>query len=168
MQFNALPPDAQAWVYIADRPLSASVQQAVLEQLKTFFSTWKSHGRPVRGAARFWADRFLCVGAFIEGGTISGCGIDASVHAIGAVPEAFGFAWESPLKVFYRDATGAVQSVPRAVFRKMVQEQHVGSETIVFNPGITEVQALENQSFELPLKDAWHARVFRLPAATSV
>ncbi|HRR09748.1 MAG TPA: hypothetical protein PLO56_13740 [Rhodothermales bacterium] len=168
MQFSALPPDAQVWVYIANRPLSTEVQQAVLEHLKVFFAAWKSHGRPVRGAARFWADRFLCVGAFIEGGTISGCGIDASAHAISALPEVFGFTWESPLKVFYRDSTGAIQSVPRAVFRKMVQEKHVGSETIVFNPGITEVEALENQSFELPLKDAWHAKVFRLPAVSPV
>lgn len=164
MIFNALPSDSKIWIYIADRNLTPTLQETVLQTLGSFFKTWKSHGRVVHGAARFWDDRFLCVGAYVDQGEISGCGIDDSVHKIAPMAQSLGFAWDSPLMVLFRNAENHIQAVPRIVFRKMVQEQKVGPETIVFNTGVTTVGELLGGAFELPLKDSWHARIFRLPA----
>jgi hypothetical protein len=161
--FPDFPADARLWVYAADAPLSDAQQQALHAKLDAFFADWTSHGRPVRGAAQVVADRFLLVAATLEGGDISGCGIDDSVHAVDALADDLGIAWLSPLHVFYRDAAGQVVACSRGTFQTRVEEGAVTADTPVFDPSITTVEALREGQFEQPAGDAWHARVFDIP-----
>ena len=162
--FPALPDEARCWIYIADRRLTGVEQTALLDALRPFFQGWASHGRPVQGAATCLDDRFLIVaGALTQEGTISGCGIDASVHAVEEAAARLGIKWSSPLLVFYRDTDGTVDSLPRSAFKKRVANGTVTAETLVFDVSLTMLGQLRGGAFEKPAGASWHARVFRIP-----
>ena len=94
---------------------------------------------------------------------ISGCGIDASVHATEEAAGRLGVAWSSPLLVLYRDTDGAVRNLPRSAFRKLVADGTVTAETPVFDVSLTTLGQLRSGAFEKPAGASWHARVFRIP-----
>ena len=161
--FPALPDDARCWIYTADRPLTDTEQDALLHTLTAFFASWTSHSRPVQGDAVIVDDRFLIVAATLTAGDISGCGIDKSVHAVEEAAQNMGFAWISPLQIFFRDAEGAVQHASRPAFRRLVGEGTVTADTPVFDVSLTTLGLLRNGAFELPAGRSWHARIFRIP-----
>lgn len=158
-----LPDAARCWIYVAERRLSEAEQTALLDALETFFEGWVSHGRPVQGAATCLDERFLAVAGVLTEGTLSGCGIDASVHAVEEAAQRLGVAWASPLLVFYRDDDGAVKSLPRSAFKKLVADGTVTAETRVFDVSLMTLGQLRNGAFEQPAGTSWHARVFRIP-----
>lgn len=165
--FPLLSDEARCWIYIAERRLTEAEQSALLEALQPFFGGWASHGRPVQGAATVLDDRFLVVAGAIAEGAISGCGIDASVHAVEEAAADLGLAWSSPLLVFYRDADGAPHSLPRSAFRKLVADGTVTADTPVFDLSLTTLGHLRSGAFEKPAGDSWHARVFRIPQSAA-
>lgn len=161
--FPMLPDAARCWVYVAERRLTDAEQTALLEALQAFFEGWASHGRPVQGAATCLDDRFLVVaGTLTQEGTLSGCGIDASVHAVEEAAQRLGVTWASPLRIFYRDGD-AVISLPRPTFKKCVADGTVTAETHVFDVSLTTLGQLRSGAFEQPAGASWHARVFRIP-----
>ncbi len=162
--FPTLPDAARCWIYIADRRLTEAEQASLLDALTPFFKGWASHGRPVQGAATCLDDRFLVVaGALTQEGTISGCGIDASVHAVEEAAARLGVKWASPLLVFFRNAQGHVDSLPRSAFKRLVADGTVTAQTRVFDVSLMMLGQLRNGGFEKPAGASWHARVFRIP-----
>ncbi len=163
--FPSLPDEARCWIYVADRPLTDAEQASLLDHLNTFFGGWASHGRPVHGAAACLEGRFLAVAGMLarDAGSISGCGIDASVHAVEEAAQQLGLTWSSPLLVFYRDTDGTINSLPRSVFKKLVADGTVTAETRVFDVSLMTLGQLRNGAFEKPAGSSWHARVFRIP-----
>lgn len=161
--FPSLPDTARCWIYVAERRLTEAEQATLLEALQPFFAGWASHGRPVQGAATILEDRFLVVAGVIVGGEISGCGIDASVHAVEETAGRLCITWSSPLLVFFRDDDGALQSLPRSAFRNRVADGAVTAETPVFDLSLTTLGHLRSGAFEKPAGASWHARVFRIP-----
>lgn len=162
--FPGFADDARLWIYVADRPLDPQEAEALTTHLDTFFADWSSHGREVEGAAQIADDRFLLVAAQLRAGDISGCGIDASVNALKDAATQVGVTWLPALSVAYRDGEGRVQVASRPAFRRAVREEHVTAETPVFDTSLTTVGELREQGLERPAADAWHARVFRIPA----
>lgn len=161
--FPTLPDESRCWIYAADRPLTEAEQTSLLNTLNTFFEGWESHQRPVRGAAAILDNQFLLVGGVIVGGDLSGCGIDASVHVVQDAANQLGVSWVSPLLVFYRDADGTVQYLPRPAFRRLVANGTVTAATPVFDVSLTTLGQVREGAFEKAAGDAWHARVFRIP-----
>lgn len=161
--FASLPDTARLWIHAAADPLSAADENAVRQEMDAFMDDWSSHGRAVRGALHIQDQRFILIAATLDDGDVSGCGIDASVHAIENVASARGIHWVPALHVLYRDADGTVQHVSRSAFRALADEGTVTASTPVFDPSITTVEALRAGQFEQPAGDAWHARAFDLP-----
>ncbi len=157
---TALPAEARLWAHGASRPLTADEERELETCLRTFFSGWTSHGRAVQAAYELREDRFLLVGALVPQGEVSGCGIDKLMRRLTALAQEMGFAWLSPLHVFYRDAQGAPQHASRAAFRDLAAGGAVTPETPVFDLGLTHVQALRRGAFEQPAARTWHARAF--------
>lgn len=160
--FAPLPATARLWIYAADAPLSADDQSFVRQTMDGFLADWTSHGQPVNGAFRIRDDRFLMLAAALDAGEISGCGIDASVHALEDAAAARGIAWIPALHVIYRDADGRVQHVARPAFRRLAERGSVTAETPVFDPSLTTLAALRAGQFERPAGTAWHAQAFDL------
>ena len=162
--FPTLPDAARCWIYIADRRLTEAEQASLLDTLHPFFQGRASHGRPVQGAATCLNDRFLVVaGTLTQEGTISGCGIDASVHAVEEAAARLGIKWASPLLIFFRDTDSTVNSLPRSAFKRLVAAGTVTAQTRVFDVSLTMLGQLRNGAFEKPAGASWHARVFRIP-----
>lgn len=157
----SLPDDARLWVFTADRPLSPPERTRLHEALTRFIAAWASHGRPVPADFDIVEDRFVVVGAHLEGG-VSGCGIDSLVHAVEAAGAEVGIEWVGGLQVVYRDADGAIQALPRPAFRQLVRDGTVTAATPVFDTTLATVGDLRRNGLERPAGSAWHGRVFRL------
>lgn len=160
--FPEMPTNARCWIYAADSRLDAATQEALHARLTSFLEGWTSHQRAVHGAVTIRDDRFLMVAAYVEGGDVSGCGIDSLVHAVDEAAAPLGISWARALSVFYRDADGRVQAASRGDFRAQVQEGTVTARTPVFDPSLTTLGAVRSR-FEQPAGDSWHARLFRIP-----
>ena len=134
--FSHLPDDARIWIYAADRDLNELEENRTIEILQTFCASWTSHGRPVPSGADMLESRFAVIAGHIPGGDISGCGVDASVHALDRAQDELALEWLPSLTVHYRDANRMIRSVSRAEFRASVEAGDVSEKTIVFDPGI--------------------------------
>lgn len=164
--FPSLPDHARLWVHATEQPVPEDAKQAWLQHMDRFLTHWMSHGRPVRGAAAVLDDRFLVAsGMLTEPGSISGCGIDALTRAMTEGADALGITLASPLLIYWRNDRGAVASLTRGAFRRLVAVGDIGSETSVFDLGLTTLGELRS-GFEKPFRSSWHVRVFRIPAAT--
>ena len=163
---HQMPSQARLWVYATDRPLAANEIVLIDSALHAFISNWQSHGRPVKAAFDIVHGRFIMISAMIPEAEISGCGIDASVHALERIASDQGFVILSGMHVLYRDTSNDICAVSRSEFRKLVKEGHITGETIVFDTSLTQLEQLKNQQFELPAYHAWHAMVFRIPTTS--
>lgn len=153
--------EARLWVIALDG--DESRLHSVLARTRQFIEQWVSHGRPVQGAAMLEANRFLLVAGEVADGTISGCGIDALMHAIKEASAIEHCRLLSSMLIYYRSESGQVNYISRANFRKMVSEGLISSTTKVFNPGIYTLGALRAKEFELPLADSVYGRMYRTP-----
>lgn len=165
--FRDLPDEARVWMYAADRDLNDLEEKRAVEILNEFCASWHSHGRPVESAADVLEGRFALIAGRIVDGDISGCGIDASVHALEKAASELAFEWLSGLDVHFRDENGAVRSLSRSGFRDAVREGVVDADTPVFDFSISSLGQLRAGDFERPAGRTWHARVFRIPQPAS-
>ena len=166
-KLSNLPDQARLWVYAADHSLTDEERATLDGALTTFFASWKSHGRPVRGAYDIVAGRFLLIGAIVEDADISGCGIDASVNVVEQAARDLDVDWLSPLHVFYRTPEGSVRAVSRSDFRQLVERGEVTTQTPVFDVSVDTVGALCDGAFEKQAGTSWHAQAFALPEPAS-
>jgi uncharacterized heparinase superfamily protein len=162
-----LPGSSRLWIYALDRPLTDSESVTLSRQIDGFISNWKSHSRPVSAGYEVRHHQFVLIAGVIPGGDISGCGIDASVHALSACGELLGFGIASGLEIFFRGESGLVEHVPRPVFRKLARTGAITSHTIVFDTSLTMLQDVFDGRFEGPAQASWHSVVFKLPADAS-
>ena len=165
--FESLSSDARVWVYPVDSMLSSEQVQLIESSLDGFIRNWYSHGRKVNAEATILDNRFIVIAAEIPEAEISGCGIDASVHAIELIGNESGFSILSGLNVYFRDTLGSIQALNRSAFRKLVRSNQIDGNTIVFDPSITTLKQFNDGAFELPARSSWHAMVFKIPIATT-
>ncbi|MEM8486404.1 MAG: hypothetical protein AAF564_12705 [Bacteroidota bacterium] len=165
--FDDMPANARLWVYTVNQPLSSDTEALIDAQLSRFMAAWQSHGRKVQGRFAILENRFILITADIPEADISGCGIDASVHALEEAGKKHNFELLSGLHVLYRDAQGVVQNAARPAFRKLVRSDAVTSDTIVFDTSLTTLAQLRSGGFELPAHASWHAMVFRIPSPSA-
>lgn len=161
---SPLPDDARLWVFSSLQPLSPQAVKDLERRIASFLERWASHGRAVPGDVTVLHDRFLVVAAHLAGG-VSGCGIDSLVHAVEEVGSALGVTWADGLHLAYRDAHGAVQVVPRPIFRGLVRDGTVTAETPVFVTTLETIGDLRAGGLERPAGETWHGRTFRIPQA---
>ena len=165
MIFPSLSNEAHLWIIALDGKHTDI--RDLLTQTQLFLEQWTSHGRPIRSEAMLKSNRFLLVAGEIPGSTISGCGVDALMHAVEEISAKKNCRILSPMLVFYRTEHGTVDYVSRNQAREMIHQGLISLETIVFNPGIYTLCALRTGEFEMPLSDSVYARIFRIPTTIS-
>lgn len=164
--FGTLPDSARIWINPADRNLTPEEQEQVLARMTDFVGAWSSHGRTVVAEAAVVADRFVVTAAHVPGGDVSGCGIDASVHALSGIADALGFDWAPALDVFFR-AGGVVEQTNRPAFASLASRGSVTPDTVVYDTSLTTLGDWREGRFELPARQSWHGRVFRFETETA-
>ena len=162
-----MPDEARLWIYATDRELENQEIVDIRAQMDDFIANWHSHGRKVTASYEILYNRFILIAANILDSEISGCGIDASVHALEQIAGSASFAVLSGLHVLYRDNDGTIENATRPIFRQKVRERSITGETIVFDTSLTHLHQLRAGSFEMPAYSAWHAMVFRIPNAST-
>ncbi|MEZ4701699.1 MAG: hypothetical protein R2834_15275 [Rhodothermales bacterium] len=161
---DALPASSRLWIYALDRPLAPAEADALQSRLDAFVANWQSHGRKVTAGHDLVHGRFVLIAGVIPGGDISGCGIDASVHALTECGDRLGFGVTNGLDLFFRDEQGAITHLPRAAFRKQARAGAITGNTVVFDTSLTNLHDYRTGLFEVPAHASWHGTVFKIPA----
>jgi hypothetical protein len=162
--FSDRPGTARLWIHVARHDVPRASQEALRDDLASFFASWDSHGQPVSADMAWRDDRFLFITAHVtaEGAAVSGCATDALVHTIREAATAHDIAWAPALSVPYRTDNGSVAVADRAAFAKLARAHTVDATTPVFDPSLSTLSALCNGAFEQPAGTSWHARAFSL------
>lgn len=165
--FDALPAQSRIWVFAASRPLVGETRDAVLRSVEKFMHAWEKKAEHIGGAAEIVEDRFLLVGANESRADLSGCSIDAMHSWVMRLRNEIDLELIDRMAVFFRNADGAVEQLPRFTFKRKVMAGEFGPDTPVFDTAISRIESLREGRFEVPLRDHWLAPLVGLTEATS-
>lgn len=158
--FSALPHEARAWVFGAAAPISGAAALSLLSAVDAHLATWRAHGAPLVCAREWRDDRFLVIGVDEAATGASGCSIDGLFHVLRDIESLVGTTLVGGGTVYWRDASGAVVSGARPVFREAAAGGAVVPETHVFDTTVTTVGAYR-AGFEKAATDSWHGKLLR-------
>ncbi|GJM28186.1 MAG: hypothetical protein DHS20C17_08210 [Cyclobacteriaceae bacterium] len=154
--FEKLPEEARVWVYQAERALSDSEQDVVLETGKQFIDQWVTHGQPLIASIQVRANYFVII-AVDDTQLPSGCSIDASVDFMRNLTNNLSLDFfdrtNIPLQI-----EGKVKLVPLVDLKNQIRNGAVSEETLVYNTLVNKKSELNN--WLLSLRESWLARYF--------
>lgn len=153
--FDSLPDDARVWVFGSDRPLDAAAAARLLAVVDAHLAQWAAHGAPLTSARDWREDRFLTVAVDQRTANASGCSIDTLFRQLQGLEQALGTSLVGGGRVFYRDASGTVQSTDRAGFAELGARGDVTADTMVFDPTVPTSGAWR-AGFERRAGESWH------------
>ena len=155
--FSSLPDDARLWVFASAEPLDAEQASLLLDEVDEFLATWAAHGAPLRAARDWRDDRFLAIAVDQSTAGASGCSIDGLFRRLQALEPALGTSLLGGAgRVYWRDAAGRVQGVPRADAKARAAGGAWGPDSPVFDLGVTTAGDWRRR-FERPARESWHA-----------
>lgn len=146
------------WIYQADRELTPSEERIVLDNLESFTSQWKAHGKALAAKAEVRYNRFIILMVDDSVAPPTGCSIDKSVHLLKEIENAIDVNLFDRMQIAYKDGE-VIKTVLRQEFEKLLSTGEITEDTIVFNNLVPTYAELESK-WEVPVKDSWHARVF--------
>lgn len=155
---ESLPDDARVWVFGASSALDQRAEQLLSHDVDAYLSRWKAHGEPLTVGRALTEGRFLTVAVDQRTAGASGCSIDGLYRALRDAEPASGASLVGGGRVFYRDASGAVQSATHDEFAALATAGIVTGGTAVFD---TTLQRLGDwrTRFETSVARSWHARL---------
>jgi len=156
IEIEALPDDARAWVFGADKTIEAPASTALLREVDGFLSRWNAHGAPLTVGRDWKYGRFLTVAVDQSTAGASGCSIDGLFRTLKALEPKLDASLITSGLVFYRDANGVIQSVDRDTFTALGAEGKIQPGTHVFDPSVTTLGEWRAR-FELEAGQSWHA-----------
>lgn len=160
---DTLPDSSRIWIFGSDRPLDAKETSGLLAETDRFLEDWAAHGSPLR-ASRAWTDtHFLTIAVDQSTTGASGCSIDGLFRTLSALGPRIGANLVGSGRVFYRDDSGAVQSVSRDRFTELASSGAITSSTRVFDPTLQTLGDWKDR-FERSVADSWHAQLLPEPA----
>lgn len=158
--FENFSDQARIWIYGFEHQLSADEKNIVRDSLNNFIDQWHSHKDPVTGTYEILNDRFVILAAE---STVSGCSIDSSVSVFKKLKQEHQLDALNPDLVYFKDTTG-VSALSRDVFQRLVDEDKINFETIVYNLTPTMLGVFRAGQWELPFYKSWHGLVFKKSA----
>jgi len=154
--FNLLPNDSRIWIYQSNRKFSEDEVAVIKEKTKEFLTQWTAHGANLEAGFEIKYNRFIVIGLNQANASASGCSIDASVHFIQQLQEAFDVDLLDKMNVTFYSGK-FITHKPLSDFRKMAKNKSVSRNTVVFNNLVnTKAEYLEN--WEVPASESWHNR----------
>ena len=147
---TSLPDSARVWIFGADRPLAPAEREALMGDLRAFVDVWTAHGAVDEASA-----------------PASGCSIDAMSRRLGALEARLDCSLLDSTRVFYRNASGAIESCARTEFRARAKTGAIDDTTPVFDPTIDTLAALRAGELERPAARSWHRQLLGRPGGRS-
>ncbi len=162
-ELRHLPDEAQIWIMGFDRPLSVEDRTRIEQQLRPFVQSWASHQIPVAGGFQILNDRFVVIAGHCQDG-LSGCSMDSCLSNFKTLKTRYRLNALDRSLVFFK-CEDQIRSINRVGFQKALSEGTVDSDVVVFDTTLQTLGELRLKGFELPFREAWHARAFRVPVA---
>ena len=152
--------NSRVWIYQAQRQLTKDEEDRIQGMLNNFTSEWQAHGHDLAALGEIRHHQFiiLSVDENIAGAT--GCSIDKLVYLMKDIEKEFGLDLFDRFRIAFRDM-GSIINCNREEFEAQIKSGLVNGQTIVFNNLISRRKELQS-SWEIPLKDSWHATVFAI------
>lgn len=160
VEFENLPDSARTWVFAADRNLSSSQSNQLLNAVDEFLGQWKAHGSPLT-VGRDWREgRFLTIAVDQSTAGASGCSIDGLYRLLKSIEARVGADLVSGGKILFRDRSGAIQSASRGDFVNLAAKGEVTPATRVFDPTVISLGEWR-ANFEGDAAHGWHAALIK-------
>jgi hypothetical protein len=160
VQIDVLPDNARAWIFGADKTITAPASDTLLREVDGFLTQWHAHGSPLTVGRDWKYGRFLTVAVDQSTAGASGCSIDGLFRTLKGLEPKLGASLVTSGLIFFRDENAAVQSVDRDQFTALGAEGKIAPATRVFDPTVTKLGEWRAR-FELNAEDSWHAKLLR-------
>jgi hypothetical protein len=158
--FETLPDDARVWVFGSSVELDHRSEQLLAHDVDSYLKQWRAHGEPLTVGRHFSEGRFLTVAVDQNTVGASGCSIDGLYRALQDAELAAGASLVAGGRVFYRDASGMVQSATHDEFAELAGAGIISPDTMVFDTTVQRMSEWRSR-FELRAADSWHARLMQ-------
>ncbi len=161
--FDQMPPSARAWVYTANRILTFTESNTLMERIAPFLTEWSSHGTALNAACQILDQTIIVVA--VENGfeAASGCSIDKSVRILKDLEQELGVSLFDRLQILYKKQDSAIEVLPLPSFKNKLAAGEISAEGWVVNTQVTTVGALKRELWQ-QVKDSWLAKF--LPSTT--
>lgn len=156
--FDSLPDSARVWVFGTERPLTGDDAQRLTSAADDFLARWAAHGTPLHASRDWRDDRFLTIAVDQSRAGASGCSIDGLFRTLQGLESALGTSIVGAGRIYFRDASGTVRSVPRDEVEALGEQGVIGRETVVFDPTVTSLGDWRRR-FETTAGASWHAQL---------
>ncbi len=156
VDFNDLPEASRVWIYQANRSFSLDELEEIKQKLDEFITQWTAHGADLKAGYEIKYKRFITIGLDQGLNAASGCSIDASVHFIQGLEQAYNVDLMDKMNVSFKQGEFVAYKT-LADFKKMAKNRSVSPNTIVFNNLVTNI-AEYRTNWEVPAMDSWHNR----------
>ncbi|MCF1191667.1 ABC transporter ATPase [Mangrovimonas sp. AS39] len=156
VDFDTLPDESRVWIYQANRSFSDQELSDIEEKLKVFLEAWTAHGSDLKAGYTIKYKRFIIIALDQELQSATGCSIDASVHFIQQLEQAYQVDLMDKMNVSYKQGE-FVAYKPLIEFRKMAKDKAVSKNTIVFNNLVNNIAEFK-ENWEVPASESWHSR----------
>lgn len=158
VDFNTLPEESRIWIYQANRSFSNDELIDLEHRFNAFIESWTAHGKDLQSGFKIKYKRFIILALNQNLNDATGCSIDASVHFIQELEKRYNVDLMDKMNVSYKQGD-FIAHKPLIDFKKMVKQNAVSKNTIVFNNLVTSIADFK-QNWEVPASDSWHSRFF--------
>jgi len=149
------------WIYQSNRELTAEETQKTTEKLEGFTKQWAAHGKQLAARAEVRFNRFIILFLNEALEAASGCSIDSSVRFLKGIENELQIDLFDRMQIAYRK-DDKIEAVSRIGFEKLIDEGKINEDIIVFDNTVANSSELVSR-WEVPMKNSWHAKVFKLP-----
>ncbi|WP_282042705.1 ABC transporter ATPase [Winogradskyella flava] len=159
VDFDTLPEESRVWIYQANRSFSNDELEELKSKIETFIEAWTAHGKDLQSGYKIVYKRFIVIALNQNLNTATGCSIDASVHFIQELENAYNVDLMDKMNVSYKQGE-FIAYKPLVDFKKMAKNKSVSKNTIVFNNLVTNIAEF-NDNWEVPASESWHSRFIK-------
>ncbi|MGB1205631.1 MAG: hypothetical protein ACPG5B_08305 [Chitinophagales bacterium] len=155
--YQQMSPDARVWIYQSSRTFNEVESKEIQTKLNDFVASWAAHGKALTACASVAYECFLIILVDEQNHSASGCSIDASVHFMKSIEQAYQIDLFNRLQIAYQTEND-IKIIDMAGFKNLVAKGTITANTLVFNNMISQKNELENK-WLVPVTDSWHKQL---------
>ena len=159
--WSSLSPESRAWLYSANRVLTAAEQVVLRDAIEQFMAEWVAHGKSLLASWCLEGGRCLVIALDERSPNATGCSIDAKVHWLQALGEKLDVDWMTRNSVMHFNAKDAKwYEMSLAAFWAARKAKAIDDETLVVNAVISKKHECD-PTLVCSFKASWHESMWR-------
>ncbi len=154
IELEQMPANARVWVYASDTKLTDTTVDSIKIDAEQFVNEWTSHQNKMNAQVHVLYNTFIVFVLDESINTISGCGIDKSVHFVKKMEEEHKLNFFNRLKVQIFIDEKNVLSYSKNELQALINKEKINEHTLSFNNSITNKKEFDS-SWIIPLQKLW-------------